>query len=313
MITERLTELGLSHETIALAQGMLTGDKSEMSLQTLQMFRAAGMSHLLAVSGLHVGVIMSVVYLFLLPVERAVKLYVFVRCGYVPMRIHYIATAILASTVIAVTLLYIYSIGFPTSAVRAWIMLSLLLMGKVLHRTVSLWHNWIVAAVVILVIDPLAIMQPGFQLSFLAVAGIILWHVLASRTDGESALWAKIRSLLVITIAAQLLTMPVVAYTFHQVPLMGWLQGLLIIPIMPLFVSLLLLGIAFPGLQLIAHPIEWLYQWMELIALKTSEAEAYLLGGHLYLYPTWWEALLLGMFNLCLMLLVRHYYACVRN
>lgn len=313
MITERLTELGLSPEAIALAQGMLTGDKSEMSHQTLQMFRAAGMSHLLAVSGLHVGVIMSVVYAFLLPFERSLKLYQFHRNGYVSMRTHYISNTVLASTVIAATLLYIWAIGFPTSAVRAWIMLSLLLLGKMLHRTVSVWQNWAVAAIIILVDDPLAIMQPGFQLSFLAVAGIILWHPVATRGEKEHFVLAKIRGLLVVTIAAQLLTMPIVAYTFHLVPLMGWLQGLLVIPIMPVFVSTLLLGIAFPDLHFLTTPLEWMYQWMELIAHKTTEVEAILFGGHLYLYPTWWEALLLGVFMLCLMLLIRHYYACVRN
>lgn len=313
MVIERLTELGLSPETIALAQGMLTGDKSEMSHQTLQMFRAAGMSHLLAVSGLHVGVIMSVVYMFLLPIERAIKLYLFHRDGYVPMRTHYIATSVLASTVIFATLLYICAIGFPISAIRAWVMLSLLLLGKMLHRTVSVWQNWAVAAFIILVWDPLAILQPGFQLSFLAVAGIILWHPVAARGERENALLAKIRGLLVVTTAAQLLTMPIVAYTFHQVPLMGWLQGLLVIPVMPVFVSMLLLGITFPGLHILVKPIEWMYHWMELVAQKTTEVETSIFGGHLYLYPTWWEALLLGVFMLCLMLLIRLHYERVRN
>lgn len=313
MIIERLTDLGLSPQTIALAQGMLTGDKSEMSQQTLQLFRAAGMSHLLAVSGLHVGVIMTIVYIFLLPFERAIKLYLFQKNGYVSMKTHYIATTVLATTVIFATLLYIWAIGFPVSAIRAWIMLSLLLAGNILHRTLSLWQNWAVAAIVILVIDPLAIMQAGFQLSFLAVAGILLWHPVAARREKEHILLAKIRGLLVVTTAAQLLTMPVVAYTFHQIPTMGWLQGVLIIPLIPMFVSLLLIGIAFPGLHIIVTPIEWMYQWMELVAQKTNEVEATLLGGHLYLYPTWWEALLLGVFNICLMVLVRISYACVRN
>lgn len=222
-------------------------------------------------------------------------------------------TAVLNSTVIIATLLFIWTIGFPTSAIRAWIMLSLLLLGKIMHRTVSLWQNWAVAAITILVIDPVAIMQPGFQLSFLAVAGILLWHPIAARGDKEHFILAKIRGLLVITTAAQLLTIPVVAYTFHQVPTMGWIQGLLVIPIIPMFVSLLLLGIAFPWAHILVTPIEWIHRWMEQIAHKTNEVEVYLLGGHLYLYPTWWEALLLGVFIICLMTLVRNAYACVRN
>lgn len=313
MITERLTELGLSPEAIALAQGMLTGDKSEMSHQALHMFRAAGMSHLLAVSGLHVGIIMTIVFMFLMPIERAIKLFIFRRIGYIPMRVHYIATSLLSLTVIAVTLLYIWQIGFPTSAIRAWIMLSLILLGTIMHRPVSLWQNWAMAAIVILIINPLTILQPGFQLSFLAVAGILIWRPLIARKDHEPVLWARIRGLLLVTTAAQLLTMPVVAFTFHQVPLMGWLQGLLVIPIMPIFVSMVLLGIALPDIHLLATPIEWMYQWMELVAQKTTEVETSIFGGHLYLYPTWWEALLLGVFMFCFMLMVRHHYECVRN
>lgn len=313
MITERLTELGLSPETIALAQGMLTGDKSEMSQQALQMFRAAGMSHLLAVSGLHVGIIMSVVFLFLLPIERIIKIIVFKRCGHIPMQLHYTTTTTLALSVIAITLLYIWEIGFPTSSIRAWIMLSLMLMGTIMHRQVSPWQNWVIAAFVILIIDPLAILQPGFQLSFLAVAGILLWRPLVARKNHESTLFAKIRGLLLVTCAAQLLTMPVVAFTFHQVPIMGWLQGLLVIPIMPLFIGFLIAGIIFPDFKILAAPIEWMYRWMELVAQKTTEVETSIFGGHLYLYPTWWEALLLGVFMFCLMLLVRLHYACVRN
>lgn len=313
MITEHLTELGLSPEIIALAQGVLTGDKSMLTHQTLQMFRAAGMSHLLAVSGLHVGIIMTMIYAIAMPFERAFKAYQFWRYGQVPMRVHYIATTLLSSTVILATLLYIWAIGFPTSAIRAWIMLSLMLVGTIFHRTASLWQNWATAAIVILLINPFAITQPGFQLSFLAVAGILLWSPLTTRKDREPALRAKIRGFMVVSIAAQLLTMPIVAYTFHQVPLMGWLQGLLIIPVMPLFICLLLLGVMMPSVKLIAYPIKWIYLWMELVAQKTTEVETSLFGGHLYLYPTWWEALLLGVFMFSLMLLIRLHYACVRN
>lgn len=313
MITERLTELGLLPETIALAQGMLTGDKSEISQHTLQMFRAAGMSHLMAVSGLHVGIIMTIVYMFLLPIERSIKLYRFFKYGNVDMRTHYILTSVLSVSVIIVTLIYIWAIGFPTSAIRAWIMLSLMLLGSIVHREVSLWQNWFTAAIIILIIDPLAILQPGFQLSFLAVAGILLWQPLIVRKNHEPTLWSKLRGLLIVSIAAQLLTLPVIAYTFHQVPLLGCLQGLLIIPIMPVFLCLLLLGIVFPNFKLLCRPIEWIYQWMELVAQKTTEVEAFLFGGHLYLYPTWWEALLIGAFMLSLMLVVRIGYERVRN
>lgn len=313
MLTERLTELGLEPETIALARGMITGDKSDLSRESLKMFRAAGMSHLLAVSGLHVGIIMTIIYTLLKPIEWGIILFVFSRQGIFPTRWHYLIVAVKVSVVIATTLLYIWSIGFPPSAVRAWVMLSLMLAGTALHRNVSQWQTWLTAAIVLLIYDPMAITQPGFQLSFLAVAGILVCKPFIKREDvraieinkWQNRLVFRVKSIIIVTLAAQALTMPVVAYTFHQVPLLGWVQGILVIPLIPVFVMLLLVGLAFPSAHFIAYPIEWLRLWMEQVALKTTKVEEVLFGGHLYLYPTWWEALLLGIAILSLILILK--------
>ena len=69
---ESLHELGLSDEAIALAQGMLLGDKSGLSSEVVSAFRTAGMSHIMAVSGLHVGIIMSIIWICFRPVEMLV-------------------------------------------------------------------------------------------------------------------------------------------------------------------------------------------------------------------------------------------------
>ena len=110
------------------------------------------------------------------------------------------------------------------------LMLSLCLVGWMLHRPSSAWRCLLLAALIILAWDPWSIALPGFQLSFLAVAGILLFQPWL-RSDALPA-WFRV---ILLSISAQWLTAPVVAYWFHQLPVLGWLQGLLVVPLLPLF------------------------------------------------------------------------------
>lgn len=292
---EALQQLGISDEAMALAQGMLLGDKSAIARDTMQQFRTAGMSHILAVSGLHVGIIMSIIWMVLRPVEWGVLL-----CAPKRMITYYAMGTIKRLLTIAVTFLYVYSIGAPPSAVRAAIMLSLCLMGWMLQRSTSAWRCLILAALLLLAWDPWMLLTPGFQLSFLAVAGILGF----SPWLRKGVLIAPWR-LLLVSIAAQWFTAPIVAYWFHQVPFLGWLQGLLVVPLMPVMVSLVLLGILFPQWHLLAIAIDALTRWMGWVAQFIGSAERWLLGGHLYFYPEWWQVLLAELLLVSILLYVR--------
>ncbi len=279
---ERLQELGLSDEAFALAQGMLLGDKSALSSEVVSAFRTAGMSHIMAVSGLHVGIIMSVIWMLFKPVEWCVTLLAPVR-----MSTYYILGGLKRILVIVVTVLYVWCIGAPPSAVRAAVMLSLFLVGWMLHRPTSSWRCLLLAALLLLAWDPWTISSVGFQLSFLAVIGILLFRPWLD--DDEIPYWFR---LILLSVAAQWLTAPVVAYWFHQVPVFGWIQGLLVVPLMPLLVTLLIVGLMFPSLHFIATLIEAITAWMGWVAKGIGRMEQLLLGGHLYFYPVWWEVVL---------------------
>lgn len=292
---EQLQDLGLSPEAQALAQGMLLGDKSALSPEMVQDFRSAGMSHMMAVSGLHVGIIMSVIWMLLKPVEWLVLLIAPLR-----MNVYYAMGDIKRLLTILLTVLYVWYIGSPTSAVRAAVMLSLCLVGWMLHRPTSAWRCLVLAALVLLAWDPWCLATPGFQLSFLAVAGILLFQPwLQSR---QLPWWLK---LILLSVAAQWLTAPIVAYWFHQVPLLGCVQGLLVVPLLPLLMSLLLLGICLPSWHFLALLIETLTSWIGSVAQGVGRIEQLLLGGHLYFYPTWWEVLLAEVLLLALVCYLR--------
>lgn len=277
---ERLQFLGLSPEAQALAQGMLLGDRSALDPSLTAAMRTAGMSHMLAVSGLHVGILMSVVWMLYLPFQWLVMLAVPQR-----MWVYRALSIVKRLLVVCVTAAYVWRIGAPASAVRAAVMLSLVMMGWLVQRRSSPWRSLIFAALVLLAWDPWSLASPGFQLSFLAVAGILLFRPWL--TSPQVPRWLQ---LLLLSVAAQWLTAPVVAYWFHQVPLLGWLQGLLAVPLLPVFVTLVLTGLVFPSWHWLALPIDAIAAWLHWVADAIGNLECWLLGGHLYFYPTIFEA-----------------------
>lgn len=292
---ESLHQLGLSDEAIALAQGMLLGDKSGLSPEVVSAFRTAGMSHIMAVSGLHVGIIMSIIWICFRPIEMIVGYYAPFN-----LTVHYVLGDLKRIVVIALTIYYVWLIGAPPSAVRAALMLSLLMIGWILHRSTSAWRCMVFAALVLIAWDPWTVCQVGFQLSFLAVAGILLFQPWL-----QSDCFPRWFRLVLLSVSAQWFTTPVVAYWFHQVPLLGWIQGLLVVPLMPLLVALLLLGMLLPSFHFLAVPIEALTAWMGWVAQGIGRVEQMLLGGHLYFYPTWWEVLLAELLLLAIVLYLK--------
>lgn len=292
---ESLHELGLSDEAIALAQGTLLGDKSGLSTEVVSAFRTAGMSHIMAVSGLHVGIIMSIIWICFRPVEMLAGY--FAPCS---LTVHYVLGDLKRIVVIALTAFYVWLIGAPPSAVRAALMLSLLMLGWMLHRSTSAWRCMVFAALVLIAWDPWTVSQVGFQLSFLAVVGILLFQPWL-----QSERFPRWFRLVLLSVSAQWFTTPVVAYWFHQVPLLGWIQGLLVVPLMPILVSLLLLGLLLPSFHFLAVPIEALTAWMGWVAQGIGRVEQVLLGGHLHFYPTWWEVLLAELLLLAIVLYLK--------
>ena len=295
--------LDLSPETIALAKGILWGDKSQMDPEMLQTFRTAGMSHLLAVSGLHVGIIMSLLWLMFKPLEWLVLSLTTLpqlHCRVGSPYITYFLGSALRVFVIGLTSVYVYAIGAPPSAVRATLMLSMCLIGWMFHRPASSARCVLFAAMLLLAWDPWMITNVGFQLSFLSVIGILLFQPWLN--DPEKPWYYKA---ILLSVAAQALTIPVVAFYFHQVPLFGWLQGLLVVPFMPVFVFLLLLVFILPFCTELALCVEGIRAWMGLVAESIGKLETLILGGHLYFYPTWYEALLSEICILSLILYCR--------
>ncbi|MEN8376159.1 MAG: ComEC/Rec2 family competence protein, partial [Gemmatimonadota bacterium] len=200
------------------AEAMLLARREALEKSTRQLFAAAGLSHLLAISGLHVGVVAGA----LLTLAGALR--VRRRVGVV------IAVAGVAG--------YAALLGFPHAATRAATQIALLLGARAFQRPADPYALLATAAFAILTFDPLALTEPGFQMSFAGVAGLIAWgRPLQRRLDFLR--WRPARTAVAASVAATAATAPVAAWTFSQAAPIGLAANLVAIPVASLAVPTL--------------------------------------------------------------------------
>lgn len=260
-VCDRIDVLSISEESKAVAKGILLGDKDALNKTQKQSIREAGMSHIMAVSGLHIGIIYFVLFWLLSPMRFF---------GF--LKLH-------RMIVIGVVWAYVYVIGSPISSVRAALMLSIAVASYVMKRDSNGLHIIASAALIMLLYNTQQLWEVGFQLSFLAALGIIQIQPLMRKKN-------RLVQMLMVTLSAQIITAPIVAYYFHIVPLFGWVQGLLVVPLLPILIYLLFFYLLFPSLSILALPIDLLVDWLFFVAKNIASLEEFCLGGKLLWYPT---------------------------
>ena len=191
---------------------LLTGDVKEI-------FTNTGTAHLISISGLHVGFVLSIFLLLF-------------RILNVPLR-----TASLLTIVIIV--IYCLLTGSRPPAVRASIMAIMILTGTVLNRPVDIWNSLFTAAFIILIMNPAGLFDTGFQMSFMAVAGIICIHPRLEKLWVPSQSWLRWGwKAMSVIIAAQVFVLPFVIYYFNTFPLVTFPANLIVVPILGIIVGL---------------------------------------------------------------------------
>ena len=206
----------------SVATAMVLGYKEELPEEVRTMYAQTGASHVLAVSGLHVGLI----YLLLTGLLRK---------GNTRKVIRIINTLLCLAGIWGFALLT----GATPSVVRASTMFSFILVGKQLGRGISIFNSIAASAFLLLLINPFWLFHIGFQLSYLAVLGIVVfqprWYQL---WIPPNRLVDKIWTLITVSLAAQLATVPLTLYYFHQFPVYFWLSGLIVVPAAPFIIGL---------------------------------------------------------------------------
>ncbi|MCH5240923.1 MAG: ComEC/Rec2 family competence protein [Muribaculaceae bacterium] len=210
----------LERETSEFLISLLLGDKSFLSSDVKQALNSAGMAHVLALSGMHVAIILSLVLWVLFPLSLI---------GYHKTR-----------QIIAILIIWIYVLltGSSPSTIRAAIMASLVIGAYILERKNSALNALLAATLIILIAEPLALWNVGLQLSFLCVASIILYVNKLNPIERHThpKLYG-LTNLILITIITSVCTWVLVSYYFGSVPVSFLLSNTLLLPFLPLFVG----------------------------------------------------------------------------
>jgi competence protein ComEC len=231
--------------------GMILGEKTSIPPQIKEFFIDSGVMHILAVSGLHVGII-------------AFALFFFLNMLKIPKKLRSII-------IILILILYASITGFRPPVVRATIMFSLLVVGKLINRSKSTYISLFLAAFLILLINPLVLYDAGFLLSFTVTFFIIYLSPVFQELFSNMVTWIK--NPLSISIAAWLGIFPLSAYFFNKVSLISILSNIFIIPLASIAV---ILGFVTFFVGLISIPIATLianinYYILVLIAFLTKQ------------------------------------------
>ncbi|WP_085902095.1 ComEC/Rec2 family competence protein [Kiloniella majae] len=202
----------------------LTGQKGGLSKRTKEEIRDAGLAHLLAISGLHMGLMAGILFFVIR----------FVLALFPSVALNFPIKKIAAIAAIFFCFFYLLLINHPLSAQRAFIMIAVSLSAVVLDRKALSIRTVSVAAVFLLVIYPEVLISASFQMSFSAVLALVAFFEWYSHKNVEQNLFGKMLNGIKLTcycsLVASIATAPFVLYHFHNLPLYGILANLVAVP-----------------------------------------------------------------------------------
>ncbi|MEM8854409.1 MAG: ComEC/Rec2 family competence protein [Pseudomonadota bacterium] len=303
-IEARLSE-AMDAKTASVAAALLVGRRGAMSPQDTEALRASGLGHILAISGLHMALVAGSVF-------AAVRLLLALVPGFAlsqPIRKWAALAGLLAATV------YLVLSGGAVATVRAYVMLSIALLAILADRPALSMRTVAIAAVVVMVMDPVSVVEPGFQMSFLAVVALVgAYEWWAGRRGNRTSGFVRtvvgfVVGLAATSLIAGIATGPVAAYHFHRVAPLGLVANLAAMPILTFVampagvISLLLMpfglegpflsamALGLQGILAVAHTVAgWSSGWGTVGAIPAASALLFA-GGVLWLaiFTAWWR------------------------
>ena len=222
----RLADAGLSGDELATTGALTLGYKDDIDPEVRRHFQVSGAAHVLAVSGLHTGILYGLVLWLLTLGGRFKPLYEnrFGRCA-------------ISGVVIAVMWGYAWLTGMTPSVVRAVTMVTIFEVGRMVYRQAFSLNTIAAAAVLILAVRPTDLWSVSFQLSFAATTAIVSLTPSLPLKEGR---WPQILKyivgILVVSLAAQIGTLPITMYYFGQISCYFLLTNLIVLPLATLLV-----------------------------------------------------------------------------
>ena len=213
-INTSLKNYSFKNDVLAVINALLLGQRNSISSDLLESYAGAGAVHILAVSGLHVGIILMLLLFVFKP-------------------FHYFNNGKLIATLLIIIMLWVYAIiaGLSPSVVRAVSMFTALTIGMQLVQRSNVYNTLVISMFFLLLFNPFYLFEVGFQLSYLAVFSIV-WIQPKLYKLWNSKFWLldKFWQLFTVSIAAQIGVLPLSLFYFHQFPGLFFLSNLVIIP-----------------------------------------------------------------------------------
>jgi len=220
-------------KTRGIMKALILGEREEISKEVKEEFIVAGVAHIIAISGLHMGIIALVIFSlakWILRLSETVAL---------TLNIHKLS----AAATIPPLVLYTFIAGARISTIRAAIMIIIYFISILLDRQRNLYNTLAVAALVILLVSPPSLFDVSFQLSFAAVLAILYLAprfsellpkphpLLLKKPSPYQTLSSQLKVFIVVSLAAMIGTWPLVAYHFNRISVVGLLSNLIIVPL----------------------------------------------------------------------------------
>lgn len=242
-INLKLKNYPFSKEELAVINALLLGQRQDISSEVYNNYINAGAVHILAVSGLHVGIVLIILSVILKPLNR-------------------FKHGKLLKTILMVSCLWSFALiaGLSASVTRAVTMFSIVAIAMNLKRPTNIYNTLAISIFAILLFKPLFLFDVGFQLSYLAVFSIVAIDPrLYELWKPKNWLLDKYWHTLTVTLSAQLGIIPISLYYFNQFPSLFFLSNLVIIPVLGIVLGLGILVILLATTNLLPHILAEIY------------------------------------------------------
>ncbi|MFT3689753.1 ComEC/Rec2 family competence protein [Paenirhodobacter sp.] len=261
MAISRAMQARMEGQAGAVAAALMTGDRSGISEATNEVMRASNLYHIVSISGLHMGMLAGFVF-------AAIR-YGIAACGSLALRVPAKKVAALVALMAATG--YLWVAGAEVATARAYLMTAVMLLAVLFDRRALSLRTVALAAIVLMVLRPESVTEPGFQMSFAATVGLIaLYSHWESHATGVPRWLRPVLGLLVTSLIASAATGPLSAAHFNRVSGYGVIANMLTVPVMGTFimsagvVAAVLAPIGLSGLPL--WVMEMGTRWMIFIA-----------------------------------------------
>jgi competence protein ComEC len=237
-----------SPKVTGIVEALLIGYKEDLDKDVVQAYSNTGVVHIIAISGMHLGLIyIGLIWLF--------------------SRIPFVKRSALTRVILIISCLWLFSLitGASASVLRSAVMFTCVIVGKEFFKQASIYNSLAASAFLLLSYNPFLLWDVGFQLSYLAIIGIIwlqkpIQDLLYSKYKVLQYLWQMCS----ISIAAQILTLPICIYYFHQIPTTFLFTNLICVPLstLILFAEIGLLVCTFiPALAAVMGKFIYVLTW----------------------------------------------------